>query len=533
MQLLAAPIDRASLPDDVEALKDVVLEMAQAFHALRAQANQQMASLAAQLAEFKRRVFGGRSEVLVVLQPELWQDKVEIPVPPEQLDEVKGHRRRRQGRPAIDSNLPRRRVEHDLSGEDKAGFARVVCIGEELSETLEYTPARLEVLQHARLKYRCEDEAGRSTIRTAAAQPSPLLRSNAGPGLLAHVMVSKYADHCPLARQERQFARNGVRRSRQTLCDWTLGSAELLAPLMAPLKRHVLASAVIFTDDTTLALKAPREVGGGQPRGKTITARLWVYLAGGWLPDARGGGSGGEQRWRRVAPAALYDFTTDRAGVHARNMLGAWRGILQADDFAGYAESFRSGVVHAACLVHARRRFAKIVKDAPKGSPPGLANEAMRYFAQVYRIESEIRETDPDERLRVRQQQTRPLMAEFHRWLTGHAPTLLPKSPLGEAFRYALSNWAALNTFVEHGIVEADNNISERAMKPVALSRKNWLFAGSERGGRAAAIAFSLIETARLNGVEPYAYLRDVLQRINDHRQDRLEELLPMNWKPL
>lgn len=521
MQLLTAPVDRASLPDDVEALKDMLVEVAQAFQALRAQANQQMNSLAAQLAEFKRRVFGARNEVLAVLQPELWQDVVELPVPPEQLDEVKGHRRRRQGRPAIDASLPRRRIEHDLSDADKAGFARVVRIGEEVSETLEYTPARLEVLQHARLKYRCEDDAGRSTIRTAWAQASPLARSNAGPGLLAHVMASKYADHCPLARQERLLARHGARRSRQTLCDWTLGAAELLAPLMAPLKRHVLGSAVIFTDDTTLALKAPR----GQARGKTITARLWVYLAGGWLPDP-------EQRWRRVAPAALYDFTTDRSGAHARHMLGAWRGFLQADDFSGYAQAFRSGVVHAACLVHARRRFAKIVKDAPKGSPPGLAHEAMRYFAEVYRIEGEIREADPDERLRVRQLKTRPLMVEFHRWLSGHAPTVLPKSPLGEAFGYTLSNWAALNTFIEHGFLEADNNISERAMKPVALSRKNWLFAGSERGGRAAAVAFSLIETARLNGVEPYAYLRDVLQRINGHRQDRLEELLPMNWRP-
>ncbi|MEF7616956.1 IS66 family transposase [Aquincola sp. MAHUQ-54] len=524
MQLLAAPVDRASLPDEVEALKDLLVQAAQAFHALRAQANQQMASLAAQLAEFKRRAFGGRSEVLAVLQPELWQDVVELPVPPEQLDEVKGHRRRRLGRPALDASLPRRRIEHDLSEADKAAFARVERIGEELSETLEYTPAKLEVLQHARLKYRCEDEAGRSTIRTATAQASPLVRSNAGAGLLAHVMVSKYADHNPLARQERQLARHGVRRSRQTLCDWTLGAAELLAPLLVPLKRHVLGSAVIFTDDTTLALKAAR----GESRGKTVTARLWVYLAGGWLPQE----PGGLQRWRRVAPAALYDFTTDRAGVHARNMLGAWRGFLQADDFSGYAESFRSGVVHAACLVHARRRFARIVKDAPKASPPGLAHEAMRYFAEIYRIEGEIRGADPDERLRVRQVQTRPLMAQFQRWLAAHAPTVLPKSPLGEAFGYTLSNWRALNTFVEHGILEADNNFSERAMTPVALSRKNWLFAGSERGGRAAATAFSLIETARLNSVEPYAYLRDVLQRINGHRQDRLAELLPMHWSP-
>lgn len=525
MQLMATPVDRAALPDDAEALKDMLVQAGAAFQALRQQASDQMASLAAQLAEFKRKVFGPRGEALSMLQPELWQETVHIPVPPEALDEIKGHRRRRGGRPAIDPDLPRRRVEHDLSEEDKAQFTRVVCIGEELSETLEYTPAKLEVLQHARLKYRCEDARGASTIRTAWAQPSPLARSNAGPGLLAHVTVSKYADHTPLARMERILARHSGAASapvsRQSLCDWTLGTAELLSPLLPLLRRHVLGSAVIFTDDTPLALKARR----GQSLGKTITARLWVYLAGGWLPDAQG-------RWQRVAPAALYDFTTDRAGEHARRMLGAWRGFLQADDFSGYAKSWRDGITHAACLVHARRRFARIVKDAPKGAPPGLAHQAMKFFAEVYRIEGEIRDADPDQRWRVRQAQTRPLMKDLHGWLQGHASTVLPKSPLGEAFGYALSNWDALNTFVEHGILEADNNLSERALKPVALSRKNWLFAGSERGGRAAAVAISLIETAKLNGIEPYAYLRDVLQRINGHRQDRLQELLPMSWKP-
>lgn len=521
MQLLNAPIDRANLPDDVETLKELLVQAGAAFQALRQQANAQMVSLAAQLAEFKRKVFGPRGEALGMLQPELWHEVVQIPVPPEAFEEVKGHRRRRNGRPAIDARLPRQRIEHDLSDEDKAGFKRVVRIGEEISETLEYTPAKLEVLQHVRMKYRCEDETGRSTIRTAFAQTSPLARSNAGPGLLAHVMVSKYADHNPLARIERILARHDARVARQTLCDWTLGAAELLMPLMPVLRRYVLGSAVIFTDDTTLALKAER----GHSRGRTITARLWVYLAGGWLPDP-------EQRWRRVAPAALYDFTIDRSGGHARRMLGVWRGFLQADDFAGYAQSWRDGMTHAACLVHARRRFAKIVKDAPKGSPPGLAHEALKFFAEIYRIESEIRDADPDRRFEVRQLQTKPVMEDLHDWLAGHAPTVLPKSPLGEAFGYALSNWAALNTFVEHGILEADNNVSERAMKPVALSRKNWLFAGSERGGHAAAVAFSLIETCKLNGIEPYAYLRDVLQRINGHRQDRLEELLPMNWRP-
>jgi hypothetical protein len=189
-------------------------------------------------------------------------------------------------------------------------------------------------------------------------------------------------------------------------------------------------------------------------------------------------------------------------------------------------------IKHAACLAHARRAFVDIVKAAPPGATPGLAHEAVRFFGEIYRIEREIAHADPDERWRQRQARTKPLANDMLQWLQHHGPTLLPKSPLGQAFRYSLSNWKALTAFVDEGQLLADNNTAERAMRPVALSRKNWLWAGSERGGHAAAVAFSLIETARINHVEPYAWLRDVLQRINDHPVTRLDELLPMNWKP-
>jgi len=458
--ILAPVVDRAALPDAVEALKDMVMALAQQVQAVRGQADAQLEVLRHQLAELRRRLFGPRSEAIHPGQAELWSDKVALAVPPEVHDEVSSHKRRRKGRPAIDVNVPRRRVEYDLSEADKAQFERVQRIGEEVSETLEYTPAKLEVLQHVRLKYRCDSGDGSSTVRTAFARPSPLPKCNAGASLLAHVVVSKYNDHCPLARRERIFERDGLRLSRQTQCDWALGSMELLQRLMPVLREQLLQAPVIFSDDTTLALRAPR----GERRGKTITARLWTYIAGGARRDAQG-------RWHNVAPVALYDFSVNRAGEHPRRILQGWSGWLQADDYAGYHKQFRDGQVkHAACLAHARRAFVDIVKAAPPGAPPGLAHEALRFFGEIYRIEREIVQADPDERRRRRQQHTKPVARDMLQWLEHHAPTLLPKSPLGQAFRYALSNWTALTAFVDEGLLQADNNVAERAMRPVAMA---------------------------------------------------------------
>lgn len=521
-----AVLDRHSLPDAVEPLKDMVVALSAALVQLQTQAEQERERWMAQMAELRRRMFGPRSEVLPHEgQGSLWTEALVLPVPPEEdtHKEVAAHKRRRCGRPAIDADLPVRRVEHDLSEQDKAGFERCTRIGEQTSRMLEYTPARLEIIETVRATYRCEDANGSVTVRTAQAAASPIAKSNAGAGLLAQVIVAKYADHTPLARQERIFARHGQRLSRQTLCDWVLACAHKLNPLVQALAEYVRSAPVIFSDDTTLALQQPR-VKGQPRRGRTVTARLWAYLAGGWRQDAEG-------QWQRIAPAALYDFTLTRSGEHPRRVLQGWRGTLQADDFSGYHQGFRQGITHAACWAHARRKFFDIVKAAPQGAPPGLAHDAMRFITRIYKIESDIRGKPPDERAQERQARSAPLLQDFHQWLQGHAGGLLPKSPLGQAFAYTLSNWAALNTFVSDGAVEVDNNVAERAMRLVAVSRKNWLFAGSERGGQAAAVAFSLIETARLNGVEPWAYLKDVLERIDGHRVDRLHELLPMHWK--
>lgn len=508
--------DRAALPDDVEGLKDLVIETTQRAKVAAADARSTIERLELQLVMLRRRVFGVRSEKLSG-QADLFAEKVDLPVPPPAAQRII-YERHRRGRPALPAELPRVRIEYELDLAERSSFATVTPIGAQVSETLEYTPARLVVIEHARLKYRCQRVDGSSTIRTAGAYPSPIAKSNAGPGLLAQVLVSKYVDGLPLARQERMFARHGLRLSRKTLCDWVLAACELLGALRGPLHEHILGAPVVFSDDTTLRLRTD------EVRGKSVTARLWAYVSAGAKRGAEG-------TWVDYPKAALYEFTGDRAGEHPRRVLARYRGYLQADDYAGYHALFRGKrIYHAACWAHARRGFFEIARTT---ATRGLAHEALDWIGRLYEIERDIRGRPPDHRARERGRRTRPLLSRFHRWLVGIKDDLLPQGPMARAVRYVLSNWQALSRFTRVGMLEADTNLVERCMRPVAVGRKAWLFAGARRGGEAAATALSLIETCKLNGIEPYAYLKDVLMRLGGHRNDRLAELLPFNWKPL
>lgn len=501
-------IDIEKLPREVDALLGVIADLHSQYSTI-------LDSLHAQLAKLRRMHFGASSEQLSG-QADLFSEKLALPVPPEARETITYERAQSKGRPKLPSDLPRTRIDYDLSEQEKSEFERLTKIGEEVSETLDFTPAKLSVIEHVRAKYRCEKD-GESTVRVAAAEPSPIAKSNASAGLLAHVLVSKYADGLPLNRQERIFKRHGLELSRATLCDWALMSTELLERLLALLKLHVLRSPVVFGDDTTLDL-----ILGG--RGATCTARLWAYVSAGAVRDPEG-------NWRDYPKAAYFEFTETREAIHPTRFLAGYTGYLQADDYAGYHATFRTGrVIHVACWAHARRRFFDIVKTQ---KPPGLAAEALAFIGRLYEIERRANERPPDERLAMRQAETAPLLSEFRRWLEGHYPTLLPQGPLGQAVNYVLSNWQALNRFTENGILAPDSNLVERTIRPIANGRKAWLFTASTRGGRAAAAAFSLIETCKLNGVEPFAYLKDVLGRINSQRLDRLHELLPFNWKPL
>ncbi|MGB6412579.1 MAG: IS66 family transposase [Candidatus Cybelea sp.] len=377
-------------------------------------------------------------------------------------------------------------------------------LGEDVSETIEYVPARFKVIRCVRPKLAC---ASCDAIVQAPVPSRPIERGIAGPGLLAHVLVGKYADHLPLYRQSEIYARVGVDLDRSLLADWVGRASELLAPLADALRRHVFAADVVHGDDTPLPVLAPG-------RGKTKTGRLWTYVR-----DERPAGG-------QAAPAVWFAYTPDRKGEHPQRHLNDFIGILQADGYAGFSRLYDGGrVVEAACWAHVRRKFV----DLYELHQSEVAKEVLDRIGALYAIEKEIRERSPVERRAVRQERSRPLLDALELYLRDMLRTLSQKSAMAKAIRYALSRWEALNRYCDDGRIEIDNNAAERALRCVALGRKNYLFAGSDAGGERAAAIYSLLGTAKLNGFNPEAYLREVLARIAEHPITRIDELLSWN----
>jgi transposase len=377
-------------------------------------------------------------------------------------------------------------------------------LGEDVSEMLEYVPARFKVIRQVRPKLAC---GCCDKIVQAEAPSRPIERGVAGPGLLAHVLVSKYCDHLPLYRQSEIYAREGVELERSTLADWVGGTSALLAPLVEALRRHVMSATKLHADDTPVPVLAPGN-------GKTKTGRLWTYVR-----DDRPAGD--------ATPAAVwFAYTPDRKGEHPQAHLSNFTGTLQADGYAGFERIYEAGrIQEAACWAHVRRKFYDLV-TAHK-SP--VAAEALERIGALYAIEKEIRGRSPEERRAVRGTRARPLPESLKQWLQATLGKLSRKSDTALAVRYALGRWEALLRYCDDGHIEIDNNAAERALRTVALGRKNYLFAGSDAGGERAAAIYGLMGTAKLNGIDPEAYLRDVLTRIADHPINRIEELLPWN----
>jgi len=401
-------------------------------------------------------------------------------------------------------------AHHDAQGQPcgcgECG-GRLREIGRDVSEQLEYVPGRFKVVRHVRPKLAC----GRCQRVFQAAAPSrPIARGLPGPALLAHVMVSKYCDHQPLYRLSGIFARDGVDLDRSTLCGWVDKGDALIDPLVAAVRRYVMANDKIHGDDTPVKVLAPGA-------GKTRTGRLWVYVR-----DDRPAGDTSPR-------AAWFAYSPDRGGEHPQDHLRGFRGALQADAYAGWPKLYATGQVReVACWAHARRPWWELFLDS-KRDPDSLAAEALRRIRALYDIEDEVRGQPPEVRRAQRQARAGPLLEALRNWLVELLPRVSKKSEIAQAIRYSLGRWKALTRYVDDGRLEMDNNAAELALRGVALGRKNFLFMGSDAGGERAAAFYSLVETAKLNGLDPEAYLREVFTRIAEHPINRIDELLPWN----
>jgi len=463
-----------------------------------------------QLAGHRAHRFGPSGESAEQLQLALEASEVAVAAIMDRLrlpeDDGAAEPDRPRRRP-IPDHIPRMTVEIAPGGDACAGCGgRLRRLGEDVTEELEYVPGRFIVNRIVRPRLTC---SGCDRFVQAPLPSRPIERGRPGPGLLAHVLVSKYADHLPLYRQSQIIEREGIDLDRSTLADWVGRSTNLLEPLADAIGRHVLAAQALFADDTPVQMLVPGT-------GRTDTARLWAYVRD-------------ERPWAGPAPpAAWYRFSPDRRSEHPQRHLAGYRGWMHADAYAGFGELYRSGAIReVACLAHVRRKFV----DVHRSQGSAIAEETIARIARLYAVETAARGLPPEERVCLRQAEARPVLDDLEAWLAAQLPSLSGKSPLAGAIRHALVRLPRLRPYLDHGVLEIDNNPAERAMRGVALGRKNYLFVGSQAGGRAAAIAYTLIETAKLNGVDPQAWLANTLARIPDHKITRIDELLPWNHR--
>ena len=399
------------------------------------------------------------------------------------------------------ANLPRREIRHEPDSTTCQCGCQMKRIGEDVAEKLDYVPGVFSVERHVRGKWACNQ------CETIVQAPVPAHVIDKGiptTGLLAQVLVAKYADHLPLYRQESIFGRAGVTIPRSTLAQWVGTCGVRLQPLVDALKTEILQRRVLHADETPVQMLKPGD-------GKTHRAYLWAYAPGAF-EDMK---------------AVVYDFCESRAGEHARKFLGEWKGSLTCDDFSGYKALIASGVTEVGCLAHARRKFF----DLHAANKSQLAEFALEQFARVYEIEREVKELNAIERQEIRQQKAKPILDALHEWMISQRQKVPTSSATAKALDYSLRRWEALTRFMDNGQLPVDNNWIENQIRPIAIGRNNWLFAGSLRAGQRAAAVMSLIQSARMNGHDPYAYLKDVLTRLPTQRASRVGELLPHCWR--
>jgi transposase len=493
-----------SLPNDVALCHELIRQQAASLE----NAQRRIEQLEHAMDVLLRQKYGPRSERLDPNQLRLFTEESDEPVPsadPEVVPENSAKPKRtwkRRGRQTIPEHLPRVPIVIELSEHERAcpgcGGLRA-HFDDEISEQLDYVPASLFVRQFIRRKYACR--SCQEHVAIPPKPPQPIDKGLPGPGLLAHVITNKFAYHLPLYRQEQILAHYGVTISRTTLCGWLAQSVELFAPLYDLMIKRVRGSRIIWTDDTTVPVWDPT-------LPKTRTGRFWVYVG-----DV-------------LNPYSVYDFTPRRNRDGPERFLEGFQGYLQADAFAGYDRLCAgANVIRVACWAHARRKFY----DA-RHTDPLPAHQALARIGQLYAIEEACKELSAEERYVIRQRDAVPLLNALGEWLDEQSRKILPKSPVGQAISYARNQWEDLQTYTLDGELTIDNNVSERSVRAQAIGRKNYLFVGSDRGGRTAATLYSLVGTCKRHEVDPFAFLKDILERLPTHAADRLGELLPDVW---
>jgi len=493
-----------TLPSDPKELQDLVRSRDIEIY----NQNILIAKLQHQLSGMQRHRFGSSSEKLD--QMEMTLENVEIAVVPEPASAkpLEPDKKQQPKRKPLPAHLPR--VDDVIAVPEtcctECGSTELRPLSESITEELDYIPARFVVRRIVRPKLSCRTC---ETIHQAPMPSRPIERGRPTAGLLAHVLVSKYADHLPLYRQSQIYAREGIDLHRSTLAGWVGQVGRLLEPLAEAIGAHVMQSGMIFADDTTTQVQ-------DKGAGKTKTGRIWAYVC-----DARG--YGGD-----TSPAAFYRYSGNREGAHPHAHLKTFNGTMHIDGYAGYNQIVTDNkITDIACLAHIRRKFFDVHKAT--GSP--LAQEALTQIAALYKIEKEIKGLPPDIRAQTRQDKAKPLLKTFANWLIQTHTQISGKTPLAAAIRYAQKRLPKLDPYLEDGRTEIDNNAAERAMRPIALGRKNYMFVGSDTGGKSAAILYTLIETAKMNGIDPQAWLTDVLNRIADHPMKTVADLAPWNFK--
>ena len=520
----------SDLPDDIDALKALVL----AGRARNAEDAALIAHLKLMIAKLQREKFGPRAERTARLldQMELQLEELEAAATEDELaaeqaaaktTTVAAHSRKRPARKPFPAHLPRERVV--VPGPTSCpccGGARLSKVGEDVTETLEVIPRQWKVIQTVREKFSCRDCEG---MHQAPAPFHAIPRAFAGPSLLAMILFEKFGCHQPLNRQAERYAREGIDLSLSTLADLVGAGCTALAPLVRRIEAHAFAAARLHGDDTTVPVLA---------KGGTNTGRCWVYVR----DDQPFGGT--------APPAAVFRYSRDRGGEHPESHLAGWAGILQADAYSGYGSLYAADrspgpVTEAMCWSHSRRKFYELAdiaaaarrKSKSKAPAPvsPLALEAVQRIDALFAIERDIAGGPPDERRTIRQTLSRPLVEDLEAWMRENRAKLSRHNPVAGAMDYMLKRWASFARFLDDGRIDLSNNAAERALRGIALGRKSWLFCGSDRGGQRAATMYTLIVSAKMNDVDPQAWLADVLARIADHPAHRVDDLLPWNWK--